>query len=57
MKKNAKTLEDLVEEEGNATAAAAKCGVSLSTFGRWLAGRHKPQGNNARRLRELGVAA
>lgn len=51
------TLHQFVKTCGSLEAAAAKAGVSGSTFWRWLHEGSKPQGNNARRLRELGVAA
>lgn len=37
------------------TGAAALCGVSTVTLWRWETKRTKPEGNDARRLAELGV--
>ena len=37
------------------TAAAALCGVTTVTLWRWITKRTKPEGNDARRLVELGV--
>jgi hypothetical protein len=49
------TLNQFVKACGSLEAAAAQAGVSGSTFWRWLHDGSKPQGNNARRLKELGV--
>lgn len=57
MKKKTITLEEFAARAGNPTAAAAQAGVSLSTMTRWLSKKHRPQGNNAKALRELGVDA
>lgn len=54
MKKPTRTLARLKAEHGP-TKAAALCGVSTVTFWRWETGRTKPEGNDARRLAELGV--
>ncbi len=50
------TLEQFVKKNGPAAAAVA-CGVSTVTIWRWMTKRTKPQGNDARRLKELGVVA
>lgn len=50
------TLKQFKEKHGP-TAAAALCGVSPVTLWRWETGRTKPEGNDARRLVELGVTA
>lgn len=50
------TLIRFVNACGSIEAAAAQVGVSGSTFWRWVHAGSKPQGNNARRLRELGVS-
>lgn len=55
MKKTKKTpLAKFVEQHG-LTSAAALCGVSAVTLWRWQTGRTRPEGNDARRLEELGV--
>lgn len=53
-----KTLTMLQFEKacGGPMAAALQAGVDLSTWGRWTAKKNAPRGNNARRLRELGVS-
>lgn len=51
------TLYRFVMKCGSIEAAAALAGVSGSTFWRWVHEETRPQGNNARRLRELGVEA
>lgn len=55
-KKKEMTLDEFTAACGSMEAAAAEAGVALSTYYRWTKGS-KPQGNNARRLRELGVLA
>jgi len=58
MKKKEKptTYADLVSIHGSQEAAAAVCGVTLSTFGRWMRGKNHPRGKLVKdRLRELGV--
>jgi predicted DNA-binding protein (UPF0251 family) len=50
------TLRQFVSACGSLEEAAAQAGVSGSTFWRWIHLGRKPQGNNARRLRELGVS-
>ena len=37
------------------TSAAALCGVTTVTLWRWQTKRTKPEGNDVRRLAELGV--
>jgi hypothetical protein len=58
MKKKMKpvTLAQFKKKHGP-TAAAALCGVSTVTLWRWLTKQTKPQGNDARKLAELGVTA
>lgn len=51
------TIEQFKRKHGDAKRAALACGVHPSTFGHWLAGESVPRGNNARRLRDLGVRA
>lgn len=51
------TLRQFIKQEGSCEGAAAKLGVGLRTLYRWLNGENRPQGNNARRLAELGVTA
>lgn len=50
------TLKQFIKASGSLEAAAAQVGVSGSTYWRWVEEIHEPKGNNARRLRELGVA-
>lgn len=50
------TLRGFIKRLGSLEAAAAAAGVSGSTYWRWVEEIHEPKGNNARRLRELGVA-
>ena len=54
MKKNTTTLAQFKKKHGP-TAAAAICGVTTVTLWRWITKRTKPEGNDARRLVELGV--
>lgn len=51
------TLLQFIKACGSLEAAAAKAGVSASTYWRWIHEGSRPRGNNARRLRELGVRA
>lgn len=48
------TLAQFKKKHG-ATQAAALCGVSTVTYWRWEIGRTTPQGNDAKKLVELGV--
>lgn len=48
------TLKQFKEKHGP-TSAASLCGVTAVTLWRWITKRTKPEGNDARRLRELGV--
>lgn len=54
--KKKRTLKEFKKTLG-ATAAAAMLGVSVVTLWRWETGRTKPEGNDAKRLVELGVEA
>lgn len=54
MKKRKQTLEQFEKKHGPMVAAAL-CGVSYVTLWRWKTKRTKPEGNDARRLIELGV--
>lgn len=38
-----------------AAKAAANCGVSTVTYWRWETGKTKPEGNDAKRVAELGL--
>ncbi len=49
------TLKQFIKKMGGPEAAAAEAGVRHSTVWRWLKKISKPKGNNARRLRQLGV--
>lgn len=49
------TLRKFVELCGGQQAAAVELGVLTTTVWRWLNKTAKPKGNNARRLKELGV--
>lgn len=49
------TLKQFVKVCGGIEDAGAKLGVRGTTVWRWLNKKAVPQGNNARRLRELGV--
>lgn len=49
------TLLQFVKKCGGKSAAAVAVGVDPVTYWRWLTKRSKPQGNNLRRLVELGV--
>lgn len=57
MKTKTLTLRRFTAECGSPEAAAARVGVAFSTYCRWLNKSNKPKGNNARRLRELGIVA
>lgn len=48
-------LQAFVDDCGCIELAAARAGVSGSTYWRWLHDRSEPHGNNVRRLRALGV--
>lgn len=48
------TLQQFVKRHGP-TKAAAICGVTTVTLWRWQTKRTKPEGNDARRLADLGV--
>lgn len=50
------TLKAFKKKHGP-TKAALLCGVSVVTYWRWETKRTKPEGNDARRLVELGVTA
>ena len=56
MKKESKTMKlaAFVKMHGPASAASL-CGVSVVTLWRWKTKLTRPEGNNARRLVELGV--
>ncbi len=54
MKKKTIKLVKFVKLHGP-TSAAALCGVSTVTLWRWATKKTTPKGNDARRLRELGV--
>ena len=54
MKNKQLTLEQFKKKHG-ATKAAALIGVTTVTVWRWQTRRTKPEGNDARRLLELGV--
>lgn len=54
MKKKTMTFTAFKKIHG-ATAAAAKCGVSTVTYWRWETGKTKPEGNDAKRVAELGL--
>ncbi len=49
------TLRQFIKTCDGPEAAAAKLGVRSTTIWRWLKKKNAPVGNNARRLRELGV--
>lgn len=49
------TLKQFIKKMGGQDEAAVQLGVRSSTVWRWLVRKSRPQGNNARRLRELGV--
>lgn len=56
MKPKKTTYEDLIKQHGSQEAAAVACGVSLSTFNRWMRKESHPRGKLVKdRLRELGV--
>lgn len=54
MKKKKQKLADFVKLHG-IMQAGVLCGVSAVTLWRWGTGKTKPEGNDARRLAELGV--
>lgn len=49
------TLKQFIKKAGGQEEAAVQLGVRGSTIWRWLSKKSHPKGNNARRLRELGV--
>ncbi len=49
------TLRQFIKKIGSPEGAAVELGVKPSTVWRWLNKICRPKGNNARRLRELGV--
>lgn len=50
------TLRQFIKKAGGPGQAAIALGVRESTVWRWLNRLITPKGNNARRLRELGVS-
>lgn len=49
------TLRQFIKASGGIPQAAWDIGVRESTIWRWLNKKVKPKGNNARRLKDLGV--
>lgn len=49
------TLKQFIKKMGGHEEAAVQLGVRSSTIWRWLNEVSHPKGNNARRLREMGV--
>lgn len=49
------TLRQFIKKVGGPGQAAIAIGVRESTIWRWLAKVSRPQGNNAKALRDLGV--
>lgn len=49
------TLKEFEDAQGSKAQAAITVGVGATTFWRWRNRITRPKGNNARRLRELGV--
>lgn len=54
MKKNTMSLKAFKKKHGPTTAAML-CGVTTITLWRWETKRTKPEGNDARKLVELGI--